>query len=871
MSQALPAHPELARAVSEATPWVRAVSGGTQNDRRLQRQAGNFAALRGVTLAPLETVDPGLAERLCVQLLDRELTDALRTKQPDDPREFAKAYFLHVSKPCYSHSTFFNARTQSSWLHPPAANKLVWACRMLRFVMRWAKSRDVQLDLPVWAPPHVAEMSGAALRHNWRRVEAAIGAEDQKRALEDLQNLIQRGYSVNATPFGTTPLHLAAAVGNLPAAQYLYVHGADVHLLAGRPKALAIEVAALNGHLGIVQLLAENGSTLARALHFAAAAGALDVVRYLLGRQASTQLRVTGFPALGAALLTGQHRMAAALLPQTPDSALTATIPEEGCRLCSIADDSTLLHLAAHLGGLRESVVMRLCQNKTLAAMKNKSGETAFDIVAATLKISLAPKHYQAFTRVSTLDGDSDESAWSAAVGTALNEGASAAAVNVRGFTLLDLVCFSGKKDLIPILMDAKAPVVGQGPNKPSSLMWAHWSGAEDAVVKLCAGGASLSNADLEGLQRLRWLSKTLEKEEKKVAEKKESEDAEADAKTAAAKKGKQQRPKKEPSMSPQELMVPDMGKLWGRGGPAGGYLESSAALAKRMAWGLNQKVTMVGSLMENEEWPATAEILDVAKQFASPETVTRAKLVGLRTVAEGTGVECLGAFALSLYTSDEGFHSSVCRAATTLAAQSPEQEDVEYAMDLQPAIIQINWALRSLPAAKATCYRACRFPTSSLTGGNLSDVVRGHRHALDSYRPGSVVLWRHPASGTIDPALAEELALRGEPSAGCGVVFKIRRSLGARLIGNLTDYPEHGEVGFPANSCFRVSGLFPLTERSIRRGVAVGPGAALWTVDVGHAMQRNDSLSWDEATRAKNILVVLDEEDPSALQREAL
>lgn len=33
----------------------------------------------------------------------------------------------------------------------------------------------------------------------------------------------------------------------------------------------------------------------------------------------------------------------------------------------------------------------------------------------------------------------------------------------------------------------------------------------------------------------------------------------------------------------------------------------------------------------------------------------------------------------------------------------------------------------------------------------------------------------RHASSCTQDPALAEELALHGEPSGACGVVFKIR------------------------------------------------------------------------------------------------
>ena len=51
--------------------------------------------------------------------------------------------------------------------------------------------------------------------------------------LGDLQLLLDRGYNVNAAPFGVSPLVLAAAVGNLPAGQFLYVRGANPHVASG--------------------------------------------------------------------------------------------------------------------------------------------------------------------------------------------------------------------------------------------------------------------------------------------------------------------------------------------------------------------------------------------------------------------------------------------------------------------------------------------------------------------------------------------------------------------------------------------------------------------------------------------------------------
>merc|ERR1719174_2272947 len=169
-------------------------------------------------------------------------------------------------------------------------------------------------------------MTGAAHRHNWRRIESAITATHQQDALADLQLLLQRGYKVNETPYGTTPLCLAAAVGNLPAAQFLYVRGANPHLAAGRPAALPVEVAAAHGHLRIVQLLIENGSYPARSLHFAAANGHTNVVKFLIMHGTSPHLCVNGLSAVAVALLSGQHRIAAAMLPSCRPEFLSETL-----------------------------------------------------------------------------------------------------------------------------------------------------------------------------------------------------------------------------------------------------------------------------------------------------------------------------------------------------------------------------------------------------------------------------------------------------------------------------------------------------------------------------------------------------------------
>jgi len=169
------------------------------------------------------------------------------------------------------------------------------------------------------------------------------------------------------------------------------------------------------------------------------------------------------------------------------------------------------------------------------------------------------------------------------------------------------------------------------------------------------------------------------------------------------------------------------------------------------------------------------------------------------------------------------------------------------------------------------TCYRSVRIPFTKLASGTLREVLQGHRHNFDCYRPGSVVLWRYAVSATTDPALAEEIALRSEPANGCGIVFKVRRTLGARHVSEYTEYPEHAEVAFPPGSVFRVVGLLPCTGRFLRRGASGGEGSDLWGVEVGYATQRSDALTWEDALKSQSCVVLLDEEDQGAIQQDDL
>ncbi|CAE7489628.1 unnamed protein product, partial [Symbiodinium natans] len=361
---------------------------------------------------------------------------------------------------------------------------------------------------------------------------------------------------------------------------------------------------------------------------------------------------------------------------------------------------------------------------------------------------------------------------------------------------------------------DAK---LAQSAGKLSSLMWAHWSGQSEAglgdlksplaqvVLKLTSKGSSLSNADLEGLQLLRAVRDEL------------SDGAEA------------------PGV---QLLWPDTSQIWlGCWLPTmpkylspstSTYLHCAKGLLSRMTWGAGQDngtampSTSVGTAPgaaadeEEQQKPSKAaeELLQALRLIGADKgAVASAQLLALRLTAEGkVGLSPANVIALNLFLSDSSFHSEVSAALVSQFSQQPLPAVRERAADIYAAHAQLSAAIQALPARKVVCFRAIRF-----TGG-MRDFLRGHRLGMDCYRPGSIVMWRHAASCTQDPALAEELALHGEPAAACGLVFKIRRAASARPVADFSATPEHQEVLFAAGTIFRVVGFYPCSQQSLRQ-----------------------------------------------------
>jgi len=318
-----------------------------------------------------------------------------------------------------------------------------------------------------------------------------------------------------------------------------------------------------------------------------------------------------------------------------------------------------------------------------------------------------------------------------------------------------------------------------------------------------------------------------------------------------------------------QAMLMPAVEALFQGCMPTPGFLASAKGLAQRMAFGLGAELGSVaahvlagGGHEESQKSQPADDFLKAACLACDTSSLARAKLFAQRQIAEGAGLSIVDLVALRLFLVDTAFHTACSAAWTSQAAHQPIVREAERATELHYAHTELSYALRAIPAKNITCLRACRLNSP---GGTLREILRGHRHGMDCYRPGSIVLWRHAASATTDPALAEEIALHGQPTSGCSIVFKIRRATGARSVAWLSEYPEQGEVIFPQGSAFRVVGLYPCTARSIYRGVTGDNDC--WAVDVGVTTQGTDTYTWDEACRARSIVILLDEEDPSVAQ----
>ena len=140
-------------------------------------------------------------------------------------------------------------------------------------------------------------------------------------------------------------------------------------------KYLPIEVAALMGHREVVRFLLSRGAFPARALLFAAQAGQVEVVEDMIKANVVLELSVDGYTPLTGAIV--HHRTAVVQLLLESGISVVRPISSVLARAYALPANSSVLHLAAHLGH-GDVVSMLLHRHGDLRTRAAADGVTPF-------------------------------------------------------------------------------------------------------------------------------------------------------------------------------------------------------------------------------------------------------------------------------------------------------------------------------------------------------------------------------------------------------------------------------------------------------------------------------------------------------------
>ncbi len=164
-------------------------------------------------------------------------------------------------------------------------------------------------DLPALTRFVTADPLNIKAVDDYENTLLSVAITSKRQAAVDF--LLSNGADANApNKGGHTPLHLAAAVDNLEAAQSLLKAGADLQARNVKDRGkTALHYAAINGSLLVADLLLQNGvdvdarcSVKATPLSWAAYLGTLETVKFLISKGADITARDSfGDSILGAA------------------------------------------------------------------------------------------------------------------------------------------------------------------------------------------------------------------------------------------------------------------------------------------------------------------------------------------------------------------------------------------------------------------------------------------------------------------------------------------------------------------------------------------------------------------------------------------
>ena len=418
--------------------------------------------------------------------------------------------------------------------------------------------------------------------------------------------------------------------------------------------------------------------------------------------------RVQGFSALAVAVARDHDEAAKLLLAQTWGQ--EPPLGQAACEALGLEEGSNVLHLAA-LGGLDRAcdlLLQRGLRPQPAGIPRTAGTQLAQEQVRAVLEphrwtllrrlcpegkeSTKATSAHEAFKQVlDEVGSDPKVSAICAGVGVLRPSALAALLDDAEAIKLLAAIDIS--EDPLP------------GPT-PSALMWAQWSGSQQAARVMLDAGVTLSNADLEGLRRLG-----------------RSRRQSQDSKTAAG----------APSAAARLLDPSDWSLL-----PQAVQLLASATplsrlqdLREKMLFGISEvrpadapptggllpvplqppALTRVTSISaEQEEAAAKEEVAASALlDLLGPAKASLVRFLVQREIAQGEGRSGLSAI-----------HLMALHAVTTFV-------DVHAQCQLYMTVLKS--ALSALPSARGPCYRA---------------VMRSGAQApsLKQFSLGSVVMW---------------------------------------------------------------------------------------------------------------------------------
>lgn len=334
-----------------------------------------------------------------------------------------------------------------------------------------------------------------------------------------------------AAPDGSTPLHWAAAEGQLEVSAMLLAHGALVSAADWEGKTPLL-TAVEGGHLGVVSLLldrlaspCEEDSCGLSALHLASSDGHVDMVSLLIQHNASVHSVAMGWTPLHHAAFQGHRKVSKLLLAARADAELA---DEDGLMPLHFAADAGHVQVAAALlesgaapdvpdgEGKRPLHKAAFSGHERIAALLFEYAASVHSVdsrqESALHKAAFAGhSHIVKFLLRCRADtGERNSVGWTPlhravsgshveAVGVLLQHCAPVETCDVRQKTPLHKAAFLGNSEIVGMLLEYRASVDEKDMRGETPLHKAAFAGHTDIILQLLDHGAAATVESKQG------------------------------------------------------------------------------------------------------------------------------------------------------------------------------------------------------------------------------------------------------------------------------------------------------------------------------------------------------------------------------------